>query len=192
MSSRLSLRADANCGWCYVNVDTGTMQWHAPSGSIPYVHTPLLEKVFTSTPPEVDRKTCYATLSLWSPWTPLYADVAGVIKLWHRRTGSVRLAPWISLRTGAGTVYFANVSTQETRWFPPRGWMSGWTARTQMDKNFYGTSYEIPAIQSSDRDRWPMHIARLMTEGGAPYLYDGHGVPEYPCDEFDTAHTYPM
>ena len=51
---------------------------------------------------------------------PLFEDVDNKIFLYHTETGSVRAAPWISLRDEGGCVYLANLVTRETRWFPLR------------------------------------------------------------------------
>ena len=56
-------------------------------------------------------------------WYAIVRDNKNVINLYNVLTGAVRAAPWVALRTSGLTVYFANLITRETRWFPPHRWM---------------------------------------------------------------------
>ena len=104
-----------------------------------------------------------------------------MIRLYHKVTGTTRTAPWISLRTTYGRIYFANLLTYETRWFPPKLWMESWVSRTS---RFH---------RASSLGRWclPSSIARLSVDGGCPYL-DSTGFPQYDSDSFDSPRSYPM
>ena len=48
--------------------------------------------------------------STWhTGWVVLYLDVSSEVLLVHMGTAAVREAPWISLRTSEGVVFFANL-----------------------------------------------------------------------------------
>ena len=85
----------------------------------------------------------------------------------------MRAAPWVSLRTGGGCVFFANLVSQETRWLPPRQWMTGWISRPRLCPKF-GVEIDSP-FQSCRRLAdllVPRAIARKRVEGGAPYMHE--------------------
>jgi hypothetical protein len=55
----------------------------------------------------------------------------------------------------------------------------------------------IPAAAITDfqyyaRELLPLLIARQRVDGGAPYLHEGGGRPQYEPDELDTPETYPF
>ena len=132
-----------------------------------------------------------------APWLPLFEDQDHQILLLSRLTGAVREAPWISLRTANGAVYFGNVITRETRWFPPHRWIEGWITRPSphMQTNKYGENgyYGHPLFPPRSvylRDMLPPEIGRLRVDGGAPYMHSG-GLPQYAPDAYDTPRTHP-
>ena len=43
---------------------------------------------------------------------PLFDEVNNKIFLYHTKTGSVRAAPWISLRNEGGCIYFIKLVTR--------------------------------------------------------------------------------
>ena len=62
----------------------------------------------------------------------IFHDADHEVLLRHKLTDAIRDAPWISLRTDEqGRIFFANLVTRETRWFPPHRWMEGWISREQ-------------------------------------------------------------
>ena len=48
---------------------------------------------------------------MFSPWVALHYDADHVIRLDNRKTGAIRCATWVSLRTRDGCVFFANLLT---------------------------------------------------------------------------------
>ena len=200
-TSTFALRPEASGAWCYVNTANGTVQWHAPVGSEPLT-TCCLSTALTDCdlePPTLHPRSSLGTLKLWSDWLPLYEDASGSVSLLNRQTGSVRVAPWVSLRThDTGRVYFANIVTRETRWFPPTRWMDGWLSRPQVHVIPGADGSSATQLRTSTcpfdkhltRDRLPFDIARKMVEGGAPYLHE-RGMPPYAADDQDTALTHP-
>ena len=94
-------------------------------------------------------------------------------------TGAVRAAPWVALRASGLTVYFANLITRETRWFPPHRWMEGWISRQSID-----CSDAIFDRSSAMGKRvLPFHLGRERVEGGSPYLDAQHpSRPQYEPD----------
>ena len=152
----------------------------------------LPEAPFADPPPPFDRQLNFSTV--WrAGWLPLYQDRCHEITLRNELTGAIRSAPWISLRTEHGRVYFANLVTWQTRWFPPQLWMEGWIDRGQAEDGCGG----LNRIPSDGWDRTiyarrllPAHVARLYVEGGAPYLHS-YGSPRYAVDKFDSADSHP-
>ena len=144
---------------------------------------------FRESPPRLPPGLGFGALRGTS-WMPIYEDSAHRILLYHAETGCVRAAPWISLRTSYGCVFFANLITRQTRWLPPHGWMQGWISRPSIDDQgrACGTPFEGTRLV---RDLLPGPIARLRVEGGAPYLWES-GQPTYSADSDDTASTYPL
>ena len=183
-SSSFVLMPEASGAWCYYDTAYGTAQWIAPSGSTS-LQTHLLvspPESFDSPPPRLSpRQLCQETLERNTAWLPIYEDCAHRVLLYHRLTGSKREAPWLALRTPDGRVYFANMITCQTRWFPPHRWMDGWISRPPDE--FDGTMFA--------RNRLPRSVARLRVEGGAPYFHES-GRPQYDPDGNDTDHTYPL
>ena len=92
-----------------------------------------------------------------------------------------------------GVVYFANLLTQETRWFPPRRWMEGWVSRPNNGYNDLTNLRDVLfAGHRLDSHRLPLLLARQRTEGGGlPLLYE-RGVPGYSPDSEDTLDTHPL
>ena len=78
-------------------------------------------------------------------------------------------------------MYFANLTTRDTRWIPPHLWMDGWVARRPMDITTAGTHpfEHLEATQTFD-DKTPLvgRYERESVHGGAPYLYE-RGLPQY-------------
>ena len=124
--SPFELCPDASGAICYNDRDLGTAQWDPPPGS-----TPLQPSVFADVPAFSSQPPPYPVgVGLGSlrgtRWEPLYEDARNRVRLYNVDTGAIRDAPWISLRTAAGCVFFANLVSEETRWLPPRRWMAGW------------------------------------------------------------------
>ena len=59
-------------------------------------------------------------------WRAFFLDTTSEVLLMNDSTGAVREAPWISLRTSTGIIFFANLVSRETRWLPPHRWMENW------------------------------------------------------------------
>ena len=167
--------------WCYYDTALGSSQWHAPTGSRPLsMSTRLLDSTsFQHPPPCLDSRTTYESLAR-TGWHAHYEDAVNRIKLTNLVTGVTRLAPWISLRTTTGQVYFANLSTRETRWFPPHRWMQGWiTRQSPFDARSHYSRFKLPSL-----------VGYRQVDGGAPYL-DAQGLPQYDRLPSDSDLTYP-
>jgi hypothetical protein len=190
----------ARGGWCYYDTAFGKAQWQAPAGS-----TALIERRFTdlpapfdAPPPKLDSRICIGTQGAQreNMWTPVYEDQSQLIVLIvHQVTGAARQAPWVSLRNQFGRIYFANLITRQTRWFPPHLWMEGWVRRTCMgDTSGHAAACDdswLSFIATQRKGMLPPDAARLRVEGGAPYLHE-QGAPPYPPDELDTRLTHPL
>ena len=187
--SPLDLCPDASGAMCYVDRGSGEAQWNAPTGSTKLEPRPLLARALAE-PPCFPPGLGFAALH-GTQWFPLYSDRRDRVHLYHAETGAVREAPWVSLRHHRhGVVYFANLFTQETRWFPPRRWMEGWVSRPHGElANLQDVLF---AGHRLDAHRLPLALARQRIEGGAlPLLYE-RGVPQYPPDADDTPDTHPL
>ena len=189
---------DSSGALCYFDEHSGSASWDAPSGSLPLVQSPLASMIaltsgesppFSEPPPRLPPGLGFGALRGTS-WIPMYEDSAHRILLFHAETGCVRVAPWISLRTSYGYVFFANLVTRQTRWLPPHGWMQGWISRPPFDEEgrIHSTPFDGTRLA---RDLLPGPVARLRVEGGAPYLWE-LGQPIYGADEGDTPSTYPL
>ena len=119
----------------------------------------------------------------------LYRDASHEVLLLNTRTGAIRNAPWVSLRTPGGCVYFANLITGQTRWLPPAGWMQEWRARiycplgtpTQDACNDDALSIEWHSERAYDERSGLMYLGtegRRHVEGGAKRVPDHHLVRE--------------
>ena len=136
--------------------------------------------------------------STWhTGWVVLYLDVSSEVLLVHMGTAAVREAPWISLRTPDGVVFFANLVSRETRWIPPRRWMQGWKRRREamypelLNADVHPYSH-LDASRAADPRISPIpSYTRRMVEGGAPYMHED-GIPQYPPDATDSEDTYPI
>ena len=203
--SSVVLCPEANGGWCYYDTAFGSTSWFAPQGSTALVTKPVSSVELPSTaPPQLPRGLGLGTLR-GTDWMLLRSDAVGKILLTSRVTGAVREAPWISLLSTTGVVYFANLITHETRWLPPHLWMEGWCRRpsygagtpSYVEKTPSAGDRWSPCVLHShgrrvdDRDLLPQELARRLVEGGAPYVLDG-GEPQYAPDEHDTPATYPL
>ena len=109
----------------YLDLDRGLSQWEPPPGSTPLRARPLSElsadEAFGGPPPRFPQGIGLEAQSLrGTGWLPIFEDADNKVLLYHTETGCVRAAPWVSLRTGGGCVFFANLVSQETRWLPPR------------------------------------------------------------------------
>jgi hypothetical protein len=185
--------------WCYYDTALGTAQWHAPAGSV-RMQTEMLSALpacgtFRGPPPKLHPLLTLSSLALYrdARWLPIFEDAHHECMLMHCLTGAVRSAPWVSLRSEHGELYFANLISRQTRWFPPRLWMEGWIMRASMDP-FYGQQPHPLGFEmwrGHLRDVLPLDLGRLRVEGGAPYL-GASGQPQYPPDEYDSCLTYPM
>ena len=206
VDSSVVLCPERNGGWCYYDTTSGRAAWHAPEGSTPLRDREVRPASLPDTPPpRLPPGLALGGLQA-TPWMALWSDADGTVLLHSRITGAVREAPWISLRTSTGVVYFANLESHETRWLPPHRWMEGWVARPpwasletvgQQDP-WHQRLSEWPILygtgrRTDDRDPLPQEFARRRVDGGAPCMLDpGSGVPQYPPDEHDTALTYPL
>ena len=193
-------------GHCFFDTTSGLASWNAPAGSGPLTSSVVEPQtsVPTEAPPHLGADMRLGTLNSNSDWTALYRDASHEVLLLNTRTGAIRNAPWISLRTSGGCVYFANLITGQTRWLPPAGWMQGWRARiyfplgtpTQDESNNGALSIEWHSERAYDERSGLMFLGtegRRHVEGGAPYLYEARqGMPQYPPDAFDSPQTYPM
>ena len=179
---------EATGAWCYYDTELGDASWFPPLLSTPLqsrTRALLPSFVFDSPPPSLDDRLSLSNLRGTS-WIAIYEDYDHRIRLFNTATGSERYGPWISLRTSRGGVFFANLITRETRWFPPHRWMASWVSRLHAD----GTG--SPLIDLYPRSVMSPAVSRLCVEGGAPYL-DSHltGRPQYEPDILDTQHSYP-
>ena len=200
-ASSVVLCPESSGAWCYYDTADGSASWYPPSPSLP-LHTHKLHDAHSllpsRPPPRIDDSIQMNALR-FTGWHALYSDATNEISLVHMSTGCVRQAPWISLRTSGGTIYFANLVSRETRWLPPPGWMEGWTARRPIDEwqNGMVSGDQHPhghlQLDRSVDHRLPLVgiYGRQCVEGGAPYLHE-YGRPQYPPDEFDTPSTYPL
>ena len=192
------LAPEANGGWCYVNPANGKAQWHAPPGSGPLQTRTLVtvSEPFSTSPPWLDRsfRVMSPVLQRVGRWKPIFHDRQQCILLLNLDTGALREAPWVSLRTDDGLLFFANLFTRETRWFPPHLWMDGWIARCVYVPQRRGPGhFACPALDARSpllRDMLDIDAGRLCVEGGAPYMHE-HGLPQYQPDESDTLDTHP-
>ena len=178
---------EASGGWCYYDTAYGSSSWFPPAGaSHPTERVlPCAPEPFDEPPPPLHPQLSFGTVDR-EGWLPLYQDSSFGIILRHELTGATRSAPWISLRTVYGRVFFANLLTRQTRWFPPHRWMDEWIDRGSrlerwMDK-WQGSVYS--------RKLLPWSVARMRVEGGAPYLH-AYGTPQYRADSFDSTATHP-
>ena len=103
----------------------------------------------------------------------------------------MRAAPWIALRAGNG-LYYANLLTGDTRWFPPHRWMQCWESRA-CDSGAGDGSLVTPFAGTRVAQwLWPLELSRLRTEGGSvPSLYE-RGLPPWAVDDSDTADSHPL
>ena len=144
-------------------------------------------------PPLLPSDTQLASLR-YTGWTSFFRDATNEVLLMHTRTGAVRNAPWIALRTPSGLPYFANLVSRETRWLPPHNWMPGWVSRSPFDA-LNTAEHPYPQWQNGRvfDPRLPLvgSSSRQCVEGGAPYLHE-YGKPAYQPDQHDTPLTYPL
>jgi hypothetical protein len=192
---------DASGAICYVDRDSGGAQWDAPPGSASLQARPLLERSFSLPPPSLPPGLGYATLH-GTHWHPLYSDRLGRVCLYHAETGAVREAPWVCLRNQPyGSVFFANLITQESRWFPPHRWMESWISRpTYLDSNccYRNTGDNRDLCERAfaghrlEQQLLPLAIARQRVECGAPPSLYERGVPQYLPDPDDTWDSHPL
>ena len=124
-----------------------------------------------------------------SSWLPLLKDHRRDISLYNIFTGAVRSEPWIALREPDLAVYFANIKTGVTRWFPPPRWMEDWVSRP----NYLHDNLIFEALSKIGKQMLPIMVARERVEGGAPYLDAQYPAkPQYEYDYRDTPDTYPL
>ena len=120
------------------------------------------------------------SLNSCSPWLPLFDDSNDRVLLYHTHSGAVRNAPWISLRTPAGRVYFVNLVTSQVRWLPPHLWMQSWVSRSHVTEDYYGRKVIVtPFVDTPHHTRTllPPDLAHKSVDGGACYM-DAQHVPE--------------
>jgi hypothetical protein len=216
--SPVVLCPESTGAWCYYDTVNGTASWHPPPESTPlelnvfkyHAHAQGEQCMFMSELPPLSR---YRLNSLaYSGWRPIYRDAVHEMLL-VSETGAVRAAPWINLRSPDGVIYYANLQTGQTRWFPPHLWMEGWISRPPADAermhdlHRYGSTHlgqDLADISSyihacsrpgaspcDPRSPLPPLIARMSVQGGAPYLHE-HGKPQYEPDQYDSPRTYPV
>ena len=210
IGSGVVLCPEQSGAWCYYDTATGTSTWEPPEGSTPLGSQALLPEVlpsFRSPPPRLGPQIRLGVLRD-TDWLLLREDAVHNVKLVNKLTGAVRAAPWISLLSPDGQVYFANLISRETRWLAPHLWMEGWIERPPSDApagqcwagkvnpHYSGGEHSL-ALTSflsgrrlDDRDMLPQQLARKRVDGGAPYL-GASGRPQYEPDMFDTPLTYP-
>ena len=185
-------------GWCYYDTEQGNATWHAPDGSEELSTREVKAVDLPSDPPPCLPPWLGLGTLRHTDWLLLRSDADNRLLLWSKVTGAVREAPWVSLLSTTGVVYFANLITQETRYLPPHRWMDGWVARAPHEPMELSSSCGawplpyLPGRKFDDRDALPQSFARRRVDGGAPYLLDaGAGVPQYAPDQYDTSLTYP-
>lgn len=182
---------------CYYDESNGSASWDAPDGSLPLDSIPLAsvdslpgaQAAFREPPPLFPVGLGFSSLRGTS-WLPLFEDCENKVFLFNSETGCVRAAPWISLRTSNGCVFFVNLVTHQTRWLPPCRWMEDWVSRPSVieaENRGYGTPLDGTRHA---RDLLPPSAARRRVEGGAPYLWES-GLPGYARDHLDSPLTYP-
>jgi hypothetical protein len=151
----------------------------------------LLERSFVMTPPSFPPGLGYTALH-GTQWYPLYQDHQGRVRLYHAETGAVREAPWISLRSVIGLVFFANLETHETRWFPPHRWMEGWISRPNMSRPHGVMLDSLFDGHRLSQQLLPLVLARQRVECGAPPSLYERGLPQFAHDDDDTPDTHPF
>ena len=179
--SRLVLCPEASGVWCYRHLDLptsepGTLFWNLPeaefaksSAFIPSSLSCLKPLRSTDLPPSLPPKLDLDSLERFTPYLPLYDDAPNKVLIYNRITGATRLAPWIALRD-YGRIYFANLTTRETRWTPPPGWMNGWTSLHSpfTVPTYKGNGY-TNQFSHYHRQLLPASLARQHVEGGSHY-----------------------
>ena len=114
-------------------------------------------------PPRLNRTLDFDTLAGRTPWIVLHDDGSRGMTLYHRYTGATRVAPWITLRTPSGRVYFANLVSRVTRWLPPPCWHDDWLSLT--------SPFDPRAHSHYTRMKLPPSLAHVQIEGGAPFVH---------------------
>ena len=202
MESDVRLCPDISGAMCYYDESSGIASWDAPTGSSALPDSPLspasrllakdavavYDAVFKEAPPRYPPGLGFNSLRGTS-WFPLFEDASHRVLLYHLETGCTRAAPWISLRTQWGCIYFANLITGQTRWLPPRRWMEGWISRPLADDDGRAVGALLEGTRYG-RELLPASVARKRVEGGAPYLWET-GMPSYAPDRHDTSLTHP-
>ena len=196
LDGSVELRPEARGGWCYYDSALGTSSWFPPGNAREPYQVDLLEWHLPSAmPPKLDE--CIALNSLnQTRWCSMFLDTSNDVLLMHYDSGAVRKGPWISLRTQAGEVFFANLVTRVTRWLPPYRWMDGWVYRRPAIADYHYDMDQHPFShidEGTSLTRAPpvASYGRRSVEGGAPYFHE-RGFPQYPPDSFDTRVTYPL
>jgi hypothetical protein len=86
-----------------------------------------------------------------------------------------------------GSVFFANLITHETRWFPPHRWMAGWISRpSHVSPSGHITPELWDALFVGHRLGQlllPLAIARQRVECGAPPSLYERGIPQFSADD---------
>ena len=187
--SSFDICPDTSGAMCYINRNNGEAQWEAPPGSTALTERPLIASLLPALP-KFPTGLGYGALQ-HTQWHPLYQDHIGRVVLYNAETGAIREGPWICLRTAAyGMVYFANLITQDVRWFPPRGWMEAWISRP--NRTPAGDMRDV-VFDGHRLSQYllPMALARQRVECGAPPSLYERGLPQYAPDEEDTPNTHP-
>jgi len=187
---------EASGAWCYYDSACGSASWFAPDASTAPQSRTLVTppEAFAVPSPWLDPQVRLATIERHG-WMVIFHDADHEVLLRHKLTGAVRDAPWVSLRTDEGRIFFANLVTRETRWFPPHRWMEGWISREQHilpglpTSSVLYTSFDERGMYG--RNLLPQELSRFRVDGGAPYLHS-YGCPQYPSDKSDSPLTYPM
>jgi len=181
-------------GWCYYDTEQGRATWFAPEGSTALRSHEVRPFLLPASPPPDVPAWLGLGMLRNTDWMLVREDAANRLLLVSKVTGAVREAPWISLLSTTGVVYFVNLISHETRWLPPHRWMEAWVARPEHEADeVAGTWPGLPIgpRRPDERDPLPQCFARRRVDGGAPYMHES-GAPQYPPDERDTAVTYPM
>ncbi|EOD21661.1 hypothetical protein EMIHUDRAFT_101506 [Emiliania huxleyi CCMP1516] len=201
-SSSWVLRVASGGYFCYYDTETGERSWFAPEGSsssFVYDQADFSQSVsMCDLPPPLP-----ANASICAPfntgWFAHNVDANDCVLLYHGRTGHVRLAPWICLRDEYGRVYFGNLITRVTQWYPPKLWMQENIARPPLH-DIDMSCQRVDDLRSialclASAHAPPSKLTRLvnrtMVEGGAPYR-NCIGLPHYPPDSFDNDLTFPI
>ena len=198
-NSGFALVPAASGGLCYYDTDLGGSSWFPPSGSVPLYSCAVegLSHPAAAPPPPLPPWASVGCPP--GPWRAQFTDCTAHVTMHCTLTGATRYGPWVSLRDDCGCVFYANLCTRLTRWFPPPRWMCDWLSRAPdpATAELPVTCFSSHDVEKYDprspfaRGRLPQAEARLRAEGAAPFLCSGRDRPHYPREETDTPQSYP-